>query len=157
MLQVSSGFKSKILGRQAFEDIFNGGAILIFSGTRPGTADDAYPDAPVAMITQRGLPWTAIAGVNGINFKTYGPYVELDVGRQAQMTIFSAASARWFRLLAPNDSNNPSFTECRIDGDIGLKGSGSPQELQLDSLDIDPNTTIPFNSFLYTIPPLLGA
>jgi len=155
MMLVSNGFKERFAAAMA--SVFNGGAIQIYTGSRPSTPNDLPSTSPIATITNYGLPWSPSVTSNGLNFIAQGPYI---VGDPTQTWMLIAnefatlGNATWWRLMMPGDTGLPSLDNVRLDGDIGLKDSPAGQEILLDSLTLTPGDTIPFNSFFYAIPPL---
>ncbi len=158
-LQVSTGFKTAILGPNSFADIFKYGAFQVYASPRPSAADAMPTTGPIATITNYGLPWSPTGIGNGIVLAQTGPYVGMSGGQNWQLLPNATAGGRmasWWRLVAPGDSGLPSISDPRIDGDIGVRGVFDPRypEILIDDVALVPNTGIPITSFLYTIPPL---
>lgn len=156
MLKVSTGFKTKILGAHSFAALFNGGGIYVYSGARPSSPDVTAPTSPIAAISRQGLAWNPSSIGYGLTFAQNGPYIYFAT-TDAQLVPNVAATAAWWRLVAPGDDNEPSYTQCRIDGDVGLQTAATGQELLLPALDLALGTAYPAPYFLYTIPPIIGA
>lgn len=157
-LLVSTGFKTALL--KYFPQIFNFGAIFVYGGSRPLTSDDMPGTDPIGMITNQGLPWAPNNVGYGLMFLTSGPYVLGDPSQSWQLMPNANAllrDAKWWRLVAMNDSGLPDVGALRIDGDIGLKASPDPviqPEILLDTLSLTPGSAVPITTFFYTIPPL---
>lgn len=149
MLLVSTGFKAAILGPQSFAQIFNGGEIRLFAGTRPNSANAVEPSTPIAVITRIGNP------VPGLQFTMVGEYVIKPPGDNWSVVIESPGTPTWFRLVGPGDDGGDDLDAPRIDGDIG--STGKPNDMTLDVEALAANTSLPFDGFVYTIPPLAGA
>lgn len=148
MLLVSTGFKSAILGPQSFEQLFNGGSIHVYSGARPSSADLAAPEASRLGVILR-------TDQSGLQFFRNGPFVVIPLGDWWQMQITGTGTATWFRLLSPTDSGLSSTTDPRVDGDIGT--ATAPSDMALLSTSLAAGTAVSIDSFLFTIPPILGA
>lgn len=145
MLLVSTGFKKAILGPSAFADIFAGGQIRLFAGTRPATADSAEPATPLAVIER--------AGANkGLQFYLFDQYVINKPGDKWRLRGLGSGTVVWWRLVGAADDGQASFSQPRIDGDIG--STTAPQEMVLASAVMTPTTLINYDSFMYTLPPL---
>ena len=153
-LQVSTGFKSKILGPFSFESIFNGGCIEFRSGTQPATADDAETGLLLARVTLNGLPWVSGSPTNGLSFVRVGPYVTKNPADAWLFTTISSGVATWFRLKPSTyDGGERSFTAARIDGDVG---TGAGAVIRLFNNVLDAGETNSLDYFMYTIPPISG-
>ena len=145
MLTTSTGFKTQIIGPQSFEQIFNGGSIHVYSGTRFSSADAAAPE------TNR-LGVIGLIGFNGnLSFARNGPYVTIPAAQWWQLMVEASGAAAWFRLLTATDSGEASPTDARIDGDIGT--SVAPAEMVLTNTTLTAGTAVPINSFVFTFTP----
>jgi len=153
--QVSTGFKSKILGPYSFASIFNGGHILVYDGVRPATADGGYAGAPLGFISRNGLP-LGVGEPATLRFFQSGPYITQPYTDILAFTALRDGHATWFRLFGPTpDDNSTSYALPRIDGDVSLAaGTG---ELRMPSLDFLANDAVRPVSFFYSIPPIVGA
>lgn len=157
ILKESTGFRTAFLA--AFPTIFNGGAIFIYAGARPGTADQAAPSDPIGIVTHLGMAWNPVSTGYGLRFIQQGPYIVFDPTLSAQITATLGGSATWWRLVAPgDDGTEPSLTFPRVDGDVGDKSlpANPPESLLLDDLSLIVGIAIPLTYFLYTIPPIPG-
>lgn len=154
MLLISTGLKTKLLGAAAFVDIFELGAIYIYPGARPATADAAPGQTPIGMVTQAGLAWNPINTAFGLSFMQQGPYIVFAPSVSAQLLPSDIGVAAWWRLVAPGDTGETSYSQPRIDGDIGLKSSPGGQEMLLDTNTLSTGIAQQLGYFLYTIPPI---
>lgn len=153
---VSTGFKSRILSNEGFLDIFGNGAIFIFSGSRPGSADDADSSGTLlGMVTSAGLPWDFTYVPNGLTFIHNGPYVLKDPTQNWVFNPTDSGTATWFRLYAPgaDGGRGASTTLARIDGDIQPTGSLTPAEMFMVNVDVAAGIPTTIDYYLYTIPP----
>lgn len=148
MLLVSTGFKKGILGPKGFADLFNGGRIGLFDGPRPGSPDDAQPGPPLGWVTAPAL------ANGGLLFVQSGPYVITRPGDRWRFRADFAGSVIWWRLVGPDDDGSASLDAPRMEGDIGT--AAAPAEVTLKQLTFEAGNTLEIDSFLYTIPPLLG-
>ena len=148
MILVSSGFKSAILGPQSFAQIFNGGMLRLFAGTRPESADAAEPTTPIATVAR--------SDNTGLVFALAGQFVIRQPNDVWLLTALAAQTPTWFRLTAPGDVyTSASLTAPRIDGDVGTESGPSDMTLSV-TLPFTVPGTFPFDSFLFTIPPVPG-
>jgi hypothetical protein len=153
-LQVSTAFKSAILGPMAFETIFSGGAIRVFAGPQPQTADDAEQGHLLGVVTLNGAAWGAV-GSNGLRFARSGPVVVQQSGDAWVLMPTAAGTAGWWRLVASSaDDGSQSYSSPRIDGAVGTAGSNAEMILPATPLVI--GTGVPLQAFSYTIPPIVG-
>lgn len=154
-LQVSSGFKAKILGPSAFEDIFNGGVIRVFSGVQPVNANVAQAGTLLGTITLDGAPWIAGTGTNGLAFARTAGVIVNDPMRRWRLTPIASGTAAWWRLIErAGDSGSASLTSPRIDGSVAVYGGGTTAEMYLDDVALTVGVVRSVTSFFYTIPPL---
>lgn len=148
-LQVSNAHKVAVA--QLFASLYTGGVIRVMSGAQPATADAAQAGTLLGVITLNGLPNA------GLTFAVDGPFVAKPVGAQWRLTAVASGNAGWWRLVAsPRDDGGASYTVRRVDGAIGTNPA-SGAELILPSLAIVAGQQYPLDSFLFTIPPILGA
>lgn len=154
-LIVSTAFKTKMLS--PFAEMFSLGAIYVYPGARPATADMAPGTTPIGMITQDGLAWNPINTAFGLRFVQSGPYIVFDSALNPVLTPSAGGTAAWWRLVAPGDTGDISYSQFRIDGDIGLKATPGGQEMLLENNVLVPGTNQQVGYFLYTIPPIIGA
>lgn len=158
MLQVSTGFKALILGPHAFADIFQRGAIKVFDGFRPATADGPEPVSPLGLITADGGQWSAPGDTgNGLLFSLNGPYVYNRFGQRWLFNVTRSGIPLWGRLLASTaDDGLLNYTAPRIDFSISADPEDHSEMLLLDGT-VQVGEHVPVVSFFYTLPPLVGA
>ncbi len=152
----STGFCAAILGPQAFDSIFRDGAIEIWSGAQPATADDGPVGTLLARITRNGGAWQAGSPSNGLRFVRDGRFVFKDPAQSWVLRGVGVGIAGWFRLVAnAPDGRALSVTVPRIDGAVGLDDD-SPGDFQmrLPTLSITPDTSIELGDWWYAIPPI---
>ncbi len=143
-LQVSTGYKGEVA--TLFKSLFDGAVLRVFSGVRPATADAVQPDTLLGTITRDGA---------GLVFAVSGPYVQKPLADGWSLVASAAGNAAWWRLCFPDDDGRQSYELLRVDGDVGLPGSGA--EIVMPDLAIASGGTYTMNQFLYTIPPIIGA
>jgi hypothetical protein len=129
MLKFSTGLGLAIMGVGGFGGTMDGGVIRLFSGTRPSGANMKLPagNIQIATITSEGKFFQP--GADGVGaglrlrLRTNG-YLE-NYGRWDIVPTVSG-SPTWFRWnWAGIDPNDASTYFPRIDGDIGVAGSGA--------------------------------
>lgn len=151
-VRVSSGFKQAILGPAAFETIFNGGRILLFSGAQPASPDLAATGVLLGEITADGLPWIANGVQGGLRFARSGMWVLKDPAQAWRLRMIATGTAGYFRLVGKGlDSLDDSTIATRIDGAIGAGGAA---DLVLADTHLVAGSSTPVQSFLYSISPL---
>lgn len=155
-LQVSEGFKQAILGPKSFVQIFRYGAILVFAGTQPDTANDAAGSSPIARITNNGGAWAAGSILNGLQFTQGGVWINDDPAQSWVLKGLGTGIASWFRLVENTDAGlNASTSLCRIDG--GVTTVPTAGALRLSTVAINPGSSVLVDHFFFTIPPVIGA
>jgi|GEM_PF-1518502 len=154
-LQVSTGLKKLFMA--PFVRAFSGGAIAVYGGARPATADVAAPTAPLAWITHNGYPWVPGSLGAGLGFLQDGPLVVNDPAQEWLCAPITAGTATWWRLFSASPAENfaTNYDLARVDGDVGTIGTGSPAELQIHNTGLLVGQVVPVTYFLYTVPPIL--
>lgn len=150
-LRVSTGFKSLILGTSSFESIFDKGTIEVFTGAQPASADDAATGTFLGRVTLGGVAWSVGSPMFGLSFQLSGPYVTKPLLDQWEMAVETAGIAGWWRLVSINETSGVSYALPRVDGSCAVSGG----EWTMANTTLTPGTTIPLETFFYTIPPIL--
>ena len=152
-VQVSTGFKTLILGPNSFESVFNQGRVLIYSGAQPANADAAAQGTYIGQITLNGAVWAPFGSDGGLIFARAGVWVSKPVASAWQLVAAVTGVAGWFRLVGPApDTGDLSNSAPRIDGTIG---TGGAVELVLSSPSQTAGMSTAVQQFTYTIPPVL--
>jgi hypothetical protein len=155
-LQCSEGFKKALLGPASFAQIFRYGAIHIYSGAQPATANDAATGTLLGTVTVNGGSWAPGSILNGLLFQQAGVWVRGDPTQTWVLKGSNTGIAGWFRLVENASSGSGAdFDHCRIDGAISVTPGAA--EMRLSTLSIDPSTSVVIDHLFYTIPPILGA
>lgn len=151
-VRVSSGFKKAILGPTAFEGIFNGGRILVFTGAQPASADMAQQGTLVGEISEDGLPWLAYGAQGGLRFVRSDTFAAKDPAQAWRLRGLANGTAGWGRLMAKApDDGEESVIAPRIDFSIG--GAG-PVDFVFANPVIATGANVLIQQFLYSITPL---
>lgn len=149
-LQASTRFKERLLGPESFEGIFNGGRIVLYTGTKPTTADMPVNGVAVGEVSLNGVPWSP-GGAGGLLFNRSGAWMSKPVDALWRLRGLTTGAATWFRLYAAaEDPGGLSYSHARIDGDMVT-------DFILPSYTLLPDTSILVQQFLLTLPPVTGA
>ncbi|WP_333676742.1 hypothetical protein [Dyella sp.] len=152
-LNLSTAFKQLLLGPHAFADIFKNGAIRVFAGTQPSSADAAEVGTLLGVITNQGAPWVAGQPANGLEFQLFGSSMSIALGQNWRLSAALSGTAGWFRLVANGvDGGGDSLTLPRIDGAIGT--TSAPAEMILAQPLLTAGVQYPINAFVFALPPL---
>jgi hypothetical protein len=152
MIQVSTKFKELILGANSFESIFNGGRILVYSGSKPSTADMPASGTLLGQITADGETWFPDGVAGGLTFSRSSVYAMKLAAQPWKLVKSAAGTAGWFRLVGPvEDPGGLSYSHPRIDGSVGVSGT----DLVLQSTNFIPGGIVPIDQFYYTILPII--
>lgn len=153
--RTSTGFVAKILGPSAFEDVFKYGAINVYTGVQPDTADDPVQGTLIARITSEGGPWAHDSSANGLRFERTGRFALNASDQNWKLSGLATGQAGWWRLVAnANDAGLYSATLPRIDGAVGLETDPSDIQLVLPTLSVAVGVQIAITQWYYAIPPL---
>lgn len=145
-LQISTAHKTALA--PVFKALYDGAVIRVFSGTKPATADAAEMGTLLGIATLNGTPNA------GLVFDVSGPYVTKPILASWIMTAIANGTPAWFRIAFPADSGGDSYTDLRVDGTIG-PAPGDGVQLVWPSAVVNGNV-YPVDTFLYTIPPIIG-
>lgn len=119
------------------QDIFNEGFINFYSGTQPGSADNAVSGTLLVTMYSDG----ASAGLN------FDDAVSSVLSKAAAETwsgtAVATATAGWFRLYAEGDALGSSTVDARMDGAISTSGA----ELNMASTAIVASSVISINTW----------
>lgn len=151
-ITVSTKFKELILGANSFASIFGGGRILLYSGTRPATADASAGGSPVARVTNAGLVW-APADVSGLQFEQSGAWISKSVAQDWKLVGLENSTFTWFRLYGGSelDTGADSLDYPRLDGDASDIASA---DFVLPSITVSTGQILSVQQFLYSLSPL---
>jgi hypothetical protein len=152
-VRTSTGYEARILGPQAFDDIFRDGCIEIRSTPQPDTADHAAAGVLLARVTADGGAWTAGNPTNGLRYSRDGRFATKNLLQRWVLQGVGTGVAGHFRVL-PNayDAGAESTVHPRIDGAIGLVDTEGDYQLLLPTLAITPSTIIELPSWWFTTP-----
>lgn len=152
-LQVSTGFKTKILGRESFADIFDGGTIRIFSGAQPATADHAETGTLLGLVTVGGGAWSAENTAAGLHYLQIDEFVTNSAFESWLFRAEQSGVVGWFRVVGPaEDDGQPSYNLPRIDGSVGVLPIAA--QLYMITLSVTAGYSYSIDSFVYAILPL---
>lgn len=152
-INVSSKFKERILGSESFPTIFNGGRVLIYSGTQPASADFAVTGTYLGQVTNLGQAWAAGGSAGGLNFVLSGVWASHDPTQTWRLIPSVAGTAGWFRLVGKlADTGGYSFAASRIDGSIG---TGGVVDMKIPTLSLTVGFAVPIQQFLFSFPPIV--
>lgn len=140
----------------SLKDILRDGAINIYSGAQPASADDAVAGTLLMRITVASGAWAAGAFDNGLEFEDDPLSGELEKpsGVTWSGTGLVAGVASWFRFVAnPTDNGAISTVLPRIDGSIGVSGA----DINMPNTSIIVDNTYTIDTFKLTLPEYYGA
>lgn len=150
-LQVSTRFKELLLGPHSFEDIFNGGRIVLYTGTQPNSADLPVDGVAVGEVSLNGTPWAPGGASGGLLFERTGVWLSKPAAATWLLRGLDTGAATWFRLYAAAaDAGGLSYANARIDGAM-------VEDFVLPAYTLVPATSVHIQQFLLTIPPVTGA
>lgn len=150
-LKASTRFKELILGPNSFETIFNGGRIVLYTGTQPTSPDMPIDGVAVGEVSLNGTPWGPGGASGGLTFERHGVWAAKPPAAAWVLRGLDTGAATWFRLYAgPADAGGLSYAHARLDGAMGT-------DFVLPSYTITPATSVHIQQFLLTLPPVTGA
>lgn len=139
----SQGLRDNMLsGTTAIETAFDSGAVEIYDGTQPTSANDTVGAG--TLLASVDVPASAFGAIaNGV--------LTIDAAAWEELSAIAASTATWFRLLGSGDTGVSSTTEIRIDGDVTTVATGTG-DLQMTSTIIAVSDKITVDSFTITVP-----
>lgn len=151
MLQVSLGLRNAFL--EQAKTAFALGAIYVYTGAQPDSAELPPTGDLVAVISNNGGVYNATTGANGLCVINSGSgYLIPDPTQAWVLRGASAGVAGWARFVAKNDTAAYSTSQPRIDCGVNLDDTG----LFLSDPNITVGTQRVVDYWIYGIPPFTG-
>jgi hypothetical protein len=152
-LMCSTSFRTRILGRESFDDIIGGGCIRIFAGTQPANADDPEQGTLLGVAALSGQTWVPGTTTAGIRWSQVGSWVQPTPGSLIAIAAIANGTAGWFRIIGNGaDAGMSSLDLPRIDGSIGTPDA--PAQMTWTDRGLLGGRIYPFASLLFALPPL---
>lgn len=151
MLQVSLGLRNLFLNQT--RDALALGAIYVYTGAQPDTAELPPTGDLVAIISNNGGAYNATTGANGLRIINSGSgFLVPDPSQTWVMRGVAAGVAGWARFVAKNDTAAYSTSQPRIDCGVNSDDTGL--------FFSDPNIAVGVQRvvdyWIYGIPPFAG-
>lgn len=149
-LRFSTGLRDNMLGGTGLADALAYGAINIYSGPQPASADSAVSGTLLMTISSSGATFTPGATAAGLLFGAPSAGV---VGKASAQTWsgagLTAGTAGWFRFVGnATDAGSGSTALPRIDGSVATSGG----DLNMVSTTIAVSTPEVITVFSITLP-----
>lgn len=155
-LMCSTAFRTRILGRESFDDIIGGGCIRIFEGTQPASADDPEQGTLLGVGTIAGQTWVPGTTTAGIRWLQVGAWVQPVPGAPIAIAAIGTGVAGWFRIIGNGaDAGRASLDLPRIDGSIGT--TAAPAQMTWADRNVLAGHIYPFDSLIFALPPLTAS
>lgn len=152
-LMCSTAFRSRILGRESFDDIIGGGCIRVFEGTQPASADDPEQGTLLGVCALAGQTWVPGTTTAGIRWALAGSWAQPVVGSRLTIAATVSGNAGWFRIIGnAADPGGSALSLPRIDGSIGT--ADAPKEMTWSDRALVAGRVYPFSSLIFALPPL---
>lgn len=120
MSTISTGLRNHLMTAGSFKGGLDGSVINIYSGSAPGSPDDAVPSAATLLCT------VSVNGDGtGVTFEASAtPGLLLKAAAEQWQGANSATdTATWFRLVKVADDGSASTTALRLQGTVALNGA----------------------------------
>ncbi len=148
-LLISNGLKTPMLA--AFPTVFNGGAILVYSGTQPDSAQYPPTGTLLAIVSNNGAAWALGSPNNGLRFINTGSgYVLPDPTQDWKCVGVADGIAGWARLVSYQDTLQASSILPRVAGAVNPP---THTEFTLRNIAITTGQAQSVDYWLYGIPP----
>ena len=143
-MKASTGLRNKLLDTNSLKTILALGAIKIYSGSAPATADAAVTGTLLATITvSSGATQLSMAASAADGVLTKDSAVWSGVAA-------ATGTAGYYRHVAAGDTGASSTTEARIQGTVALAGG----DLNLSSLSFTAGATKTIDYYSIALPTL---
>ena len=157
-VQMSTGFRTAMIGPQALETILQDAVIHCYSGPQPANADAAVAGTLLGSITRDGGPFVPGSPTNGLRFNRTGISLLNRTDQQWRFTGIATGTIGWCRLCAnAPDDGLASAVAIRMDGAAGLPDSTGDVQFRFASLAVTGTTVIDVPGFMLAFPPLPSA
>lgn len=149
-LNFSTGVRQGMANTTGFKEMFAKGALYLYSGPQPATADAAVTGTLLGIVTHNNVTFVPGGGADGLNFDT--PVLGVigkPSGETWRTTCTAAGTVGWARLVAnATDSFGVSTTLQRVDMSVATTGA----DLNLPSVVVIVGTPITIDVFNITFP-----
>ena len=128
MIRMSTGLRASLIWDSGFRSLMWRGAIEIYSGNQPASADLAPTGTKLARITENGSPWTPGQSLGGLQ-TTEGPNTTSLV-HDGNWVLKGLANGTpgWWRFVWNNGDNDlNSVFYPRLDGNVSESIVNLPQ------------------------------
>lgn len=151
-IRLSTGLRNGRLNATGVKEAMADGSIALYTGPQPTTADSAVQGTLIARITVDAGAWAAGSATNGLEFDAPASGVLSKAAAETWRGVAVAAGTiGWFRFVAnPADAGSSSTTLARIDGSVGVSGSGADMILSTATFIIGQPVTV--DTFALTDP-----
>ena len=132
----------------SFKDTFRNGVLVLYSGTQPGSADDAEAGTPLLKVTLSSGGHSGGSPGNGLNFGTSSSGIVGKIAADVWSGLgLTGGTAGWFRFFDNNHTTGSSTTSVRFDGTCATSGG----QLNMSSTSIVQDATTTVDSFNVTL------
>lgn len=145
MLRFSTGLRNAILGDTGLKGALADGAIYIYTGAQPSSADNAPTGTLLGIVTVGAGAFTPGAPTNGLEFDApANGVVSKAVAETWQFAGLVDGTAGWFRFKANAvDADGQSTTAVRMDGTCGRTSA----DLVMSTVSIVSGATTTIDNF----------
>lgn len=146
----STGLRNAMCGTIGYSGALNGGAIMVYSGPQPVSADAAATGTLLGIATLDGQPWEAGNPLHGLVLDTpAGGGVTKPPAAVWKLTGLAAGSIGWFRHVGnAGDDGAASAVLPRVDGAAG-QGTG---DAKFSTLTVVVGQPVTIDVYAYMIP-----
>lgn len=149
--RLSTGLRNAIAGAIGFAGALENGLIEIYSGPQPLSADNAVSGTLLMRVTVDAGAFTPGSPDNGLSFEAAADGgVVKETTETWKGNGLADGTAGWFRFKGnAADAGGASTTAIRLDGSVGVGGSG---DLSLGTLNIETGVPTTVDVFSFTVP-----
>lgn len=148
-VKLSTGLRNAMAGTTGYAGALDGGAIMVYSGPQPVTADSAATGTLLGVATLDAGAWAAGSPTNGL---VLGAPAGGGVAKPPAVWKFiglAAGTAGWFRHVGnATDTGAVSATLPRVDGSVAA-GAG---DAKFSNIDISIGLPVTIDVYSFQIP-----
>lgn len=149
-IKLSTGLRNNLAGPLGFGATFDKGAIYIYSGPQPLSADSAVTGTLLGVVSVDAGTFTPGSPANGLSFETPTGGAVSKSAANWKFTGLAAGTAGWFRLVGnPIDNGAASATLPRMDGSVGTPGAA---DMGLSNIAVALGSPSTVDVFQFTVP-----
>jgi len=147
-VRLSTQLRTNLAGSTGFGTTFANGVIEIYTGSQPGSADNAVSGTLLGTVTLASGAFTPGVSTNGLTFASAASGAIAKSGTWSFNAV-ATGTAGWFRFKGnATDAGGSSTSLPRLDGTVATSGG----DMNLSNISIVSGAPTTIDSFTFTVP-----